>query len=79
MIKLFEHSSNNQDIKRFLIQGKSDSEVWLEFKMDLKESLFQCQKKKFSKLPKDWVKSSGYTFPSSLLNEFIREAETIDE
>ncbi|MFT4535865.1 MAG: hypothetical protein ACJA1A_002809 [Saprospiraceae bacterium] len=27
----------------------------------------------------EWGKHSGYTFPSSLLNEFIRKGEFIEE
>ena len=78
-MELYKHISNTEQIKRFLIQGKTERTKWIEIKMDYISNLFECQKKKFKEVPKDWKKTSGYTFPSSLLYEFIREAKFIEE
>ena len=74
-MELYKHNANSEQVKRFMIQGKTEKSKWIEIRMDYIKNIFQCQKKSFKELPKEWIKTSGYTFPSSLLYEFIRDSK----
>ena len=79
MINLYRNKSNTEKFKQFRIQGKTDPEKWIEFTLDYQENKFECQKKIIRVMTDEWEKHFGYTFPSSLLNEFIRDGEFIEE
>lgn len=78
-MKIYKLESNTELIKRFLIHGKGDSPNWFEIKIDYISNKFECQTKVHHEVPKEWIKTSGYTFPSSIFYEFIREAKFIEK
>ena len=79
MINLYRNKSNTEKFKQFRIQGKTDPEKWIEFTLDYQSNKFECQKRIIRTMSDEWEKHSGYTFPSSLLNEFIRDVKFIEE
>ena len=78
MIKLYKHKSSTDKLKLYRVQGKTMTEKCLDFTIDFENGKFECNTKSIARISDEWEKSSGYTFPSSLLNEFIREAKYID-
>ena len=78
-MKVYKHVSNTDKIKRLLIQGKSDTPNWFEINIDYTTNRFECQTRIYDELPAEWNKTRGYSFPSSIFYEFVKEAKFINE
>jgi len=72
MMKIFRFKDSSIKKKRFLIP-KGDNQWWVEIEMDFEKNIFKALKFR-NEQPinfSEWEEYSGYTFPSSLLNEFL--------
>lgn len=78
-MNIYKKVSNSELIKCFRIQNKVELGKWIEIAIDYEKNRFSCQKLICEKLSDEWIDNNDYTFPSSLLNEFIREANYIEE
>lgn len=78
-MNIYKKKSNSDLIKCFRIQNKVKPTQWLEITIDYENNRFNCHKLICEMLSDEWIDNNDYTFPSSLLNEFIREAKYIEE
>jgi len=71
-MKILRFKDNSNKKKRFLIP-KGDNEWWVEIEIDFEKNFFKALKLRNNQLINlsEWEEYSGYTFPSSLLNEFL--------
>lgn len=72
-MKIFKHINNSLEHKKFLIPKSQASHCaeWVEVHIDNQKQIFTATKIKLEIIGEEWVELNDYTFPSSLLNEFL--------
>lgn len=74
-MKIYNHKSNTDKKKKFLIPKSKEigNENWIEISIDTERQKFVAQKLKIDQANStEWEIYNDSTFPSSLLNEFLR-------
>lgn len=75
-MKILKSVHNSEIIKRFLIpkDNNADCKDWVDICIDYSSNTFTAKKINSPNLEDGWEENNDYTFPSSLLNEFLRSA-----
>lgn len=74
-MKIYNHKSNTENQKKFLIPKSAEigNQNWVEISIDNERQKFVAQKLKIDQPNNtEWEIFNDATFPSSLLNEFLR-------
>jgi hypothetical protein len=74
MTKIFQYKNNTGTYKKFLIAKDSNEACtqWVEICIDYETDIFTAIKRRNFVVNDEWVPNDDYTFPSSLLGEFLR-------
>jgi hypothetical protein len=75
-MKLFRFRNNTKDFKKFLIPKSAEYNCtrWVEITVDFQLNEFVAKKVNGEMNPSDeWEETQEYTFPSSLMSEFLRD------
>jgi hypothetical protein len=73
MTKILKAIKSSSTFTKYLIAKNSDvnCEDWVEVCIDKTKNLFTAEKIKLKNIGNEWIEFNDYTFPSSLLNEFL--------
>ena len=74
-MEIYKHKLNTELNRKFLIpRNRTESNTnWVEVQIDKKSEIFIAKKKVIEKIDlEEWTIFDDYTFPSSILNEFLR-------
>lgn len=80
-MQFYQNKSSTELIKEYLIpKGKDlNTKYWTRILINYKTNEFTGKKVIIESISKDWQVVDDYTFPSSLFNQFLREAEYTKE
>ncbi|MDB5250690.1 MAG: hypothetical protein JWQ40_5084 [Segetibacter sp.] len=81
MKKIWKSTNNTSVNKKFLIPKNQDesNQEWVEITIDYNSNVFTARKIKDLSLNEEWEEYNDYTFPSSLLNEFLNTSKSIQD
>jgi hypothetical protein len=76
-MKILKSIHNSSDMKMFLIpkDNSTNCQDWVEISIDYLNNVFTAKKVLGPSLNDEWEENNDYTFPSSLLNEFLHSTK----